>query len=308
MTLKGNTLGISGPLRTLSRLYIVATNPHQDSTFFGVNNQRKGSYVENNAASFFENDFNESETIDELLEKRPELNGYFSKGSQILKKGGLFFDEDGNRIAKLKLLTTEGLKNIDEGKNKGISKLTLSERVKQEINENINGNYYVLVPGDGSTEWMMNLGNIISFEEVEAGVYAKKLEEIFIDGYLMDEVNLALFGKNNTVTVKKKSKELRFMKDILSDKHVKEIEDLLAKDATTLEQVEKYIKDNKKELVNSVEQFVEKVNEKTFNNLINSSQIEQIEEDEFLLNKFDSEFIKEKGLNHGLPSLHLLSF
>ena len=93
----------------------------------------------------------------------------------------------------------------------------MSERVKQEINENINGNYYVLVSGDGSTEWMMNLGNIISFEEVEAGVYSKKLEEIFIDGYLMDEVNLALFGKNETVTVKKKSKELRFMKDILSD-------------------------------------------------------------------------------------------
>ena len=297
MTLKGNTLGISGPLRTLSRLYIVATNPNQDSTFFGVNNQRKGSYAENNAASFFENDFNESETIDELLEKRPELNGYFSKGSQILKKGGLFFDEDGNRIAKLKLLTIEGLKNIDESKSKGISKLTLSERAIQEINQNINGNYYVLVPGDGSTEWMMNLGNIISFEEVEAGVYSKKLEEIFINGYLMDEVNLALFGKNETVTVKKKSKELRFMKDILSDKHVKEIEDLLAKDATTLEQVEKYIKDNKKELLNDVEQFVKNVNEETFNNLTNSSQIEQIEEDEFSLNKFDSEFIKEKGLS-----------
>ena len=297
MTVKGNTLGISGPLRTLSRLYVIATNPNQDSTFFGVNNQRKGSYAENNAASFFENDFNESETIDELLEKRPELNGYFSKGSQILKKGGLFFDEDGNRIAKLKLLTIEGLKNIEEGKNKGISKLTLSERVTQEINQNINGNYYVLVPGDGSTEWMMNLGNIISFEEVEAGVYSKKLEEIFIDGYLMDEVNLALFGKNKTVTVKKKSKELRFMKDILSDKQVKEIEDLLSKDTTTLEQVEKYIKDNKKELVNSVEQFVKNVNEESFKNLTNSSQIEQIGENEFLLNKFDSEFIKEKGLS-----------
>jgi hypothetical protein len=61
--------------------------------------------------------------------------------------------------------------------------------------------------------------------------------------------------------------------------------------------------DNKKELVNSVEQFVEKVNEKTFNNLINSSQIEQIEEDEFLLNKFDSEFIKEKGLSTDLEQL-----
>jgi hypothetical protein len=29
-------------------------------------------------------------------------------------------------------------------------------KIHQEINQNIDGNYYVLIPADGSTEWMMN--------------------------------------------------------------------------------------------------------------------------------------------------------
>ena len=295
MTIKEDTLDISGPLRKLARLYVNATNPNQDSTYFGVLGQRIGTFSENNAPSLFEDDFNESDTLDELLEKRPELNGWFSKNSQILNKGGLFFDEDGNRIAQIKVETIQGTKNLDSGRNKSIAKLTLGERFTQEINQNIQGKYYVLVPGDGSTEWMMNLGNVISFEEVQSGTYTKKLNEIF-KGYLVDEVNLALYGDSKTLTVKAKSKELRLMKDILSEKDVTEIEKLLSKEDTTFEDVESYIDDNIKSINSAIEEFISNVNNKTLEQLTSTGQIGQDIDNKYTLNNFDSEFIKKHGL------------
>jgi hypothetical protein len=39
--------------------------------------------------------------------------------------------------------------------------MTIGERFTQEINQNIDGNYYVLIPADGSTEWMMNFGILL---------------------------------------------------------------------------------------------------------------------------------------------------
>ena len=296
MTIKEDTLDISGPLRKLARLYVNATNPNQDSTYFGVLGQRIGTFSENNAPSLFEDDFNESDTLKELLEKRPELNGWFSQNSQILKKGGLFFDEDGNRIAQIKVETIQGTKNLDSGRNKSIAKLTLGERFTQEINQNIQGKYYVLVPGDGSTEWMMNLGNVISFEEVQSGTYTKKLNEIF-KGYLVDEVKLALYGDSKTLTVKAKSKELRFMKDILSEKDVTEIEKLLSKEDTTFEDVESYIDDNIKSINSAIEEFISNVNNKTLEQLTSTGQIGQdLSNKKYTLSSFDSEFIKKYGL------------
>jgi hypothetical protein len=60
-------------------------NPNQESTHFGVENQRM-DLAENNAPSLFENEFNEVDTLEELLLSRPELNDVYSRGSQVLKR------------------------------------------------------------------------------------------------------------------------------------------------------------------------------------------------------------------------------
>jgi hypothetical protein len=122
MTVDAKKLDINGPLRTLAELYVKVNNPNQDSTYFGVEGQRISSFAENDAPSYFQNDFNESKTLDELLEKRPELKDVFSRGSQVLKKGGLFFDKDGNRIAEINVEYIQGSKNLFTGKNKTTAK------------------------------------------------------------------------------------------------------------------------------------------------------------------------------------------
>ena len=306
ISVRENTLGISGPLRTLAKLHINITNPNQDPTYFGVEGQRIGSYTENNATSLFENDFNESKTLTELLEKRPELKGDFSKNSQVLKEGGLFFDEDGNRIANIKLLNIQGTENQDTGKNKSTTKLTLGERFVQEINQNINGNYYILVPGDGSTEWMMNLGNVISFDEIENDTYKSKLTEIF-KGYLLDEVNLALHGDNKTLTVKNKSKQLRFMREILDPTTVKEIEDIINGRNATFENVEKYINKNIKSINSAIDNFLTGVNDELFESLLAYGQIE-LSGEGYKINKFDTEFLRKNDLDKTVSKEQLDNF
>ena len=295
MTFDAKRLDISGPLRTLAGLYTKVNNPNQDSTYFGVEGQRIGSFSENNAPSYFENTFNESETIYELLEKRPELNDVYSKGSEILKLGGLFFDGDGKRIATITVGYIQGTKNELTGKDKSTSKLSLGERYVQEINQNINGNYYILIPGDSSTEWMMNLGNVISMDDVMSGNHWNKVYSIY-SNYLNDDINLASEDRKQNMYTRTKSQELRIMRDILPQNIVEDIEDMIQDEEASYDDIQDYIAENRDAINASVKSFIEDRSQETFNTLLNSNQIKMIGEDKYSLDKFDTDFLKKYNL------------
>jgi hypothetical protein len=296
MTFDGKRLDINGPLRVLAGLYTKVNNPNQDSTYFGVEGQRIGSFSENNAPSYFENTFNESETLEELLEKMPQLQDVYSKGSQVLKEGGLFFDKSGKRIAQIKVEYIQGSKNELTGKDLATSKLSLGERTVQEINQNINGNYYILIPGDSSTEWMMNLGNVVPMEDIITNKHWNQVYDIY-NGYLNDDINLALENRKHNTYTKAKSQELRIMKDVLPTDIVKDIEDIIKEGKeTAYDDIQEYIIDNKEDINNSIKAFIEEMSKETFDLLINSNQITAIGENSYLLNKFDTQFLKDYKL------------
>jgi len=299
MTFDAERLDINGPLRTLAELYVKVNNPNQDSTYFGVEGQRISSFAENDAPSYFENDFNESKTLDELLEKRPELRDVFSRGSQILKKDGLFFDKYGNRIAEIRVEYIQGSKNLFTGKNKTTAKLELGDRFIQEMNQNINGKYYVLIPGDSSTEWMMNLGNVISMEEVLDGKYWDKVYTIY-NGYLEDEINLALEDRKQNKYVKDKAQELRFMKDLLPSKIVEKIEKMIEDNTKTFTDIQKEVSKNKEAIDASIKSTFESISEETFNILLNNGKIVTYNEDQYVFRGLDTEFMNKYRLTGAL--------
>jgi len=307
LSVSSKTLGISGPLSTLAELYNKVTNPNQESTYFGVENQRIGSFAENNNSSVFENEFNESETLDELLSKRPELNDIFSTNSQVLKKGGLFFNEEGVRIRQIKIGYIQGTKIIDDNKGIKTTKLGLGDRFTQEINNNLEGNYYILLPGDSSTEWMMNLGNTISFKNIESGKASSDINSIF-KGYLSDDVALALDSDNrNLKNIGNKGKELRFFKDILFDKQLKTINDMI-ESGSTQEQIEEYI--NSKEAIgeinNAIQEYIKGTVAETRNILINNNQVYTLGENEFSYPGIIDSFEKSEKLNKNSMSSETL--
>ena len=283
MSVTSKTIGVNGPLSTLAELQNKVTNPNQESTYFGVENQRIGSFAENNAASVFENEFNEAKTLDELLAARPELRDIFSTNSQILKKGGLFFDADGNRIKEVKLGYIQGTKLLDANKGLKTSKLGLGDRFTQEINNNLEGNYYILLPGDSSTEWMMNVGNAILFKDIESGKAWSKINSTF-RGYLSDDIALALDADNRKQlkNVGSKAKELRFFKDILDEKSLEDINEMIESDSTQ-EQIEEYInnKENINRIDDAIKSYIESNVAETRNILQSNNQITQYAEDTF---------------------------
>jgi hypothetical protein len=295
MTFDAKRLDISGPLRTLATLYTKVNNPNQDSTYFGVEGQRIGAFSENNAPSYFENTFNESETLDELLEKMPQLNDVYSRGSEILKPGGLLFDENRKRIATISVGYIQGSKNEITGKDKSTAKLSKGERFVQEMNQNINGNYYVLIPGDSSTEWMMNLGNVISMEDVISGKHWNKVYSIY-SNYLNDDINLALADRKQNLYQRPKSQELRIMRDILPQNIVEDIEEMIQDETFTYDDVQDYINKNREDINKSVKDFIEGMSKETFDILLDSNQVKMVGEDGYTISKFNTDFLKKYNL------------
>ena len=263
VNLKGNTLQLGGQFAKLAELFVNATNPLIDSTYYGVNGKKKQSFTDNNAPSYFENAFNSVKNIQQLYALIPNLNDVISTNSQVLKQGGLFFDQTGKRTAtQLKVGYIDGVDNLGTNKSTRTADLTEAQRFNTEINQNVNGNYYILIPADSTTEWMMNLGSFINFarfNEVVDGVNMGKSDTLVaFRGYLFDDIKLAKDykrrGKLNNVG--NKAKQLRFFNDILTPTMVKNItEELIDTNATDTE-IETFITQNINAIDGSVQSYI----------------------------------------------------
>ena len=287
-SISGKTLKIDSPIERLASLYVNVENPAQETTRFNLENKRVNEYAENNALSVFENDFNESETLKELLAKRPELKDVYSKGALLLKKGGMFWDEDGVRINSIKVGYVEGDKNLASSKNITTSKLNEADRLVLQLNQNINGKYYTLLPADSSTEWLMVFGNFIGFNTVVAGRAWNDVNEIF-ENYLKDEIYLAMSDRSYIANTGAKSKQLRFFKEILSPELNKKAEALINKKATE-EEINKFIKDNKSEINALVKDAIDSTVSRTVNDLIENKKVVVSGEDSYSFDELDSDF------------------
>lgn len=300
-SLKKKTLGISGHLDTLSELYVLVNSPAEDSTFFNAEGKRQQSNTDANAPSYLEYMFNSVDTLEELQQKYPQILDVFSTNSQVLKPGGLFFNTKGERIKDLKVKVISGLQNKSDNKGKSMSDLSEGNRTTIEINKNLNGDYYVLIPADGSTEWMMNLGNTVGFKELDS----KKTYDIF-HGYLVDDILLAQDASNRDKLkyVGSKGKDLRIFKDILSDDLLKEVNNLVESKASQ-EEIQAFIDTNSKKINEQIDDFINGVNKETKQRLLDSSEAAFVTKEDKKGNKkewftykgLDQKFLDKFGLN-----------
>lgn len=308
LSFTGKTLGVNAQYDKLAELLIKVTNPNQELSFFGIDQKKIQAYAENNAISVLENDFNSVSTLDELLTLRPELTDLFSKNSVVLKKGGLFFNSAGKRIREFKVGYIQGTSNADLEKDVVTASLTFGNRYVQQLNQNLTGNYYVLVPADSSTEWMMNLGNIVKFADVESqkGKPAREqVHDIFM-GYLKDDIALALADRKELINVAPRAKELRFFNDILSKELLKEVNQLIADDANT-DQVAEFLNNNTDKINTSIDDYIKVYNDATIQTLKDAKRVVinskndykfiDLDKDFALSAKLDKQSLSEKELN-----------
>jgi len=222
---KGRFKTLGNGITRLADLFTAVEMPNQNNSLYNAEGKRINSLTESNAPSLFEYQFNSIMNVSEIAEKMPQLKDVFSQSSQILQAGGPLFNEDGDRRLdefgnpiELKVQVISGEIDQDENEGSGVSGMSQSDRYITEINQNINGSYYILVPADSSTEWMMNLGNRISYKQFAAGRgYQDAFEMMLL--HLDADIELALDVKNRELlkNVGDKGRDLRFFKDILSD-------------------------------------------------------------------------------------------
>lgn len=299
-SLSRNTLSVKSRFDTLATLYLKANNISKESTHFGVDGQRRGNYALDNAPSILENDFSETEGLEELKNIRPELNDVYCTRSQIFKKGGTFLNDKLKWIKRLKISYIQGTKDEINKDNKKTTELPFSDRLVQEINQNLKGYYYIIMPADGSTEWMVNTGNIVNYISLNSTSKKKIIGKIFED-YLRDEIDLALDYKNREYlkNLKNRSKKLRMFADLLPEKMVKEIESMLDREAS-LDEFDVYIKDNRQEIYDAIfNDFINKRGQDLKSILLDSKKIKIKNADKgtYEYNDLDSFFAEEYDIN-----------
>lgn len=232
---KGKFKTLGNGISRLADLFTAVEMPNQNNSLYNAEGKRINSLTESNAPSLFEYQFNSIMNLSEIEEKMPQLKDVFSQSSEILKEGGPIFNEDGERRldefgnpVELKVQVISGEIDTDENKGGGVSGMSQANRYITEINQNINGSYYILVPADSSTEWMINLGNRISYKQFAEGRGYQDAIEI-LNRHLDADIELALDAENREVlkNVGKKGKDLRFFKDILSQDLLNELTGLI---------------------------------------------------------------------------------
>jgi len=216
-TLTGRTLSINGRLLDLATIQAKIENPEFDSVFYNVNGDATQTFIGVNAVSNLHNYLSKIEKLSDLANTPYSylLTDSFAQNSVMLNK---MFDIAGNgdRIEGtenfMESSWADGTINSTNSKKKQSSKLTYQERLIQELNMNLAGYYYNLVPGDASLEHMVYMGNTVSNEAVAKGYEEGGINEIF-KGYFISELNLAKEGRDV-----RNSKDLRFFKAILGEK------------------------------------------------------------------------------------------
>jgi len=254
-TVTGKVLDLEGRFMGLSTIRAAINNPEFDSTFFNVKGERMQAFIGTNTASDL------FEALSKLTNKREILStpyaylitDEFSQFSVIIDK--MFDSETGDRISGsedlMKVGYADGTVNMENGKKKESSSLNYKERLIQEINLNLKGWYYNLVPGDASIEWMTKMGNHVSVDRLLSGF--GDVHKIF-KGYFISE--LALSRKNRTIVAgeKRSERDLRFLKPILENYDKSLHNDILNATGTELEVYERF----KSKINNAVEAFITK--------------------------------------------------
>ena len=258
ITFKENSLNMGGDLFALAQYKTKYENTEFNSVYFNVEGESQQSAMQPNWLSKFS-------TVLKQVNNKSELSNTvfnyltkdsFSKNSVILKR---LFSEKGVRKDFNKSLTDflnpiiiNGVDNFDD-KNKATKSLNKKERLLLEMNNNFAGVYYVLVPGDASTQNAMKMHEAMSSNQ-KGFVNSFNTEEKFLEileGYFIDE--LTLTKEQRIIHAKRNNNELRFFKEILS----KELHDKVVNEYKDSEKTTKEVyDDNKIAIDNSLKAFL----------------------------------------------------
>lgn len=290
-------LQIETPLNEISEAIISATKDDGTNTFLNVLRKPVQSVVLNNPLSTFFNNFNSVSSFDELTREEQGLTQGFSKNSVILQKGGRFFTEDGERTdEKIEVGYIDGIKTLRNAKQS--SKLSLIQRRVLSFNLNLQGWFVPITNGDKKTEWVLSLGNHISFNQVVAGTHWDSIYSTF-HNYLKTEMEVAQLDDVNTLAVLNKQKRrgnLRFFLNILPENITKKAKAVI----DNLGDIDEFIEENEKNINSAIRKFLEKEASRTRTEFQIYSVLTSDENNNYTFDGIDEKFIMDNINDQGI--------
>lgn len=229
-------IGFSSRLETLAEIYTeYVEGDTSESQHANLDGEPYPNFILPNYVSFILND-TDAKTRDEFIRLNPQYRDIYMGSSHLLNN--VLYDKEGKRTnKKIKVSLTEGI--YDGFDNKAAHhNMTFSQRLVNEINNNLNGIYAALIPADAKTPWGLDMGNVVA----KTAYFKREPESIndFIDAMweaMIAEVNLAKDFPNrsfitqlnatNKETGRQVGEELRFFKGILSPRLVARIQEKL---------------------------------------------------------------------------------
>lgn len=246
-------LDFDSRLNSLAELYVThMVGEDTQSQHPNLDNEQTSNFVLNNLVSTIVNDANHSSDRDDFVSRQDNeyFNDIFHQDSILLNK--IIFDAKGKKNKEVQIGVVEGRETWDRN-NRSTSSLTEAERLLYEINNNLNGVFYTLLPADAKTEWAIYIGKdaylsadgFFGDEQTRYAETRKFADQMY--SWLQTEVALArdfenrkfIDSLNRTPKGEDRAvgKSLRFFKDILPKSIVDDIHSRVIDQVTPLGEV-----------------------------------------------------------------------
>jgi len=289
-------------LNDLAEIYVTyITGEDTQSQHPNLDSEPTSNFVLNNFVSTMINDANNADNRDEFISRQD--NGYlediFHNNSLLLNE--ILFDRNGNKGRHVDIGVVEGRETWDSN-NKSASKMTEAERQLYEINNNINGVFYTLLPADAKTEWAIKVGTYFSSERFfgddtsrsnEITAFANQmykwlgteiaLAKDYENRRFIDALNRVPKGENRPV-----GKSLRFFKDILPKDVVDDVTAKVIDGDSSLGDIL-----SSQRMRDLMREYVAEKTHSTINNLIDWKVLSQNNDEEYRLFGFDKGFLNK---------------
>lgn len=192
------SLGSAGNFNRLAALYFQATEDIS-STRYNISGQKQQQFIGNNFISLSINDINNSKSKQDFYNRLPYMNDGYREDSCYIKD--ILFSKSGQRTDKrLEIGVNDGIVDDKYEDPITIAKMSSAARLMAEINMNLIGNYYIFVPADSKTEWMLKMQHIIPFKNFYQGDIRDQIYNVF-NGYYQTEKNIAATTPNYKSTM-----------------------------------------------------------------------------------------------------------
>lgn len=292
-------LDVDSRLNELAEIYTAnISGDDTQSQHNNLDNEPTSNFVLNNAVSNVLNDANNASDREDFINRLD--NGYFRDifHQDSILLNNIIYGEDGKFRKIVELGVVEGRESWDQN-NKPTSSLTEAERQLYEINNNLNGVFYTLLPADAKTEWAINSGtyysanNYFGDDTSRSNEFSKFSRQMY--RWLETEVALAIdypnrkdiSSLNRKLGDRKAGNSLRFFGDILPKELVDRIHKEVIDEGKALSSILE-VNDLRPYMVDFIEK---KVNE-TFANLNSWRIIDSAKkEDYYTLYGFDRSFL-----------------